>query len=64
VIVRKDAEPLSGAEGARWRFVAQSDDHSEAVRMAELLQLRGPQAAEILRECARPAAETPWAAHG
>jgi hypothetical protein len=40
VIVREDAPPLEGEKGVRYRYVAQTDDHGEAVRVAELLSRR------------------------
>jgi hypothetical protein len=40
VILHDDDGPLPPEEGVRWRFVAQTDDHDEAVRIAELLRNR------------------------
>ena len=37
VILSEDSEPLSGEEGVRYRFVAQTDDHGEGIRVGELL---------------------------
>jgi hypothetical protein len=40
VILRDDSEPLTGGEGVRYRFVAETDDQVEAVQVADLLQRR------------------------
>jgi len=40
VILREDSDPLRREEGVRYRFVAQTDDPVEAVRVAELVKLR------------------------
>jgi hypothetical protein len=37
-ILRDDAEPLPGGDGVRYRLVAQTDDHGEAIRVAQLLK--------------------------
>ena len=39
-ILRDDAEPLPRGDGVRYRLVAQTDDHGEAIRVAELLKRR------------------------
>jgi hypothetical protein len=40
VIVPEDAPPLGSEKGVRYRFVAQTNDHGEAVRVVEVLQRR------------------------
>jgi hypothetical protein len=40
VILREDSEPWTGGEGVRWKLIAETDDHGEAIRVAELLQRR------------------------
>jgi hypothetical protein len=40
VLLREDAELLTSDKGVRWRFVAETDDHVEAVRLVEMLQQR------------------------
>jgi hypothetical protein len=39
-ILRGDAEPRPGGDGVRYRLVARTDDHGEAIRVAELLRRR------------------------
>jgi hypothetical protein len=39
-VIVHDDDQLLCSEGARWRFVAETDDHREAIRVAELLQRR------------------------
>jgi len=38
LIVRDDDEALISGDGVRFRLVAETDDHGEAVRVAELLR--------------------------
>ena len=38
LILRDDDEALLGGDGVRFRLVAETDDHGEAVRVAELLR--------------------------
>ena len=40
LIFREDSPPLGSEKGVRYRYVAQSDDHGEALRVVELLQRR------------------------
>jgi hypothetical protein len=40
VILRDDSEPLIGGTGVRYRFIGQTSDFGEAVRMAESLRRR------------------------
>jgi hypothetical protein len=40
LILRDDSEPLTGGDGVRHRFVAETNDHVEAVQVADLLQRR------------------------
>jgi hypothetical protein len=38
VILRDDSEPLSGGDGVRYRFIAETDDRGEAIRVADSLE--------------------------
>jgi hypothetical protein len=38
LILRDDSEPLLGGDGVRYRFVAETKDYAEAVRLADQLQ--------------------------
>ena len=40
VIVPEDSPPLQADKAVRYRFVAQTDDHGEAVQVLELLHRR------------------------
>jgi hypothetical protein len=40
LILSDDSAPLTRMEGVRYRLVAQTDDHGDAVRVTELLQRR------------------------
>jgi hypothetical protein len=40
VILREDSQRLSREKGVQYRFVAQTDEHGEAVRVVELLNRR------------------------
>jgi hypothetical protein len=39
-ILHDDSEPLTGGDGVRYRLVAETDDHGEAARVADLLRQR------------------------
>ena len=39
-IVREGSEPLLGGDRVRYRLVAETDDHGEAVAVADLLRRR------------------------
>jgi hypothetical protein len=38
LVLRDDDDPPPGGKGVRFRFVAETDDHGEALRMAERLR--------------------------
>jgi hypothetical protein len=40
LILHNDSEPLTGGDEGRYRFVAETDDHAEAVAVADLLRRR------------------------
>jgi len=40
LILREDSPPLGKEEGVLYRYVAQTEDHGEAVRVAEVLKVR------------------------
>lgn len=37
-IHREDSAPLEGEDGVRYRLVAETDDHGDAVRITDLMQ--------------------------
>jgi hypothetical protein len=39
-ILHDDSEPLTFGDGVRYRLVAETDDHDEAARVADLLRQR------------------------
>lgn len=38
LVLREDSPPLGSEKGVLYRFIAQTDDHGEAVRVAQQLQ--------------------------
>lgn len=40
LILRDDSEPLTGGDGVRYRFIAETDGPDEAARIADQLQRR------------------------
>jgi len=40
MILREDSPPIGSQKGVRYRYVAQTEDHGEAVRVVEMLTRR------------------------